>query len=330
MYPYHAASKMIMQMTMNRLKKHLTERDFCRIIMTRDWIELQMMNNDEARELLNLSSIHTEELVFFETSFRELKGFKRIFDDVEFTTFEKISKQKQYLTKKRITEASNVLINEMTAEKAEKTMKKTTKKTTKDRKKSISNELSSKDFMKIEVLNEPDEKKRTISQCKCWDIYSSFLITLMWLKHDEIEIKSDLKCMKVLRKIIQCQIDEKRLKHVCHRHFHTLTEWFELRTKQLNIEKLLFRFLECWEHRSNLNVLKTNKVKSFWFKLQNRSTINKNVGGIYSQVIARFSIESTITNLQRVNIVDEICRSSTWTIWHRNENLIISHLFSWL
>lgn len=69
MYFYHAVLKMIMQMTMIRLKKHLTERDFCQIIMICDWIKLQLMNNNEICELLNLFFICIEKFVFLKRIF---------------------------------------------------------------------------------------------------------------------------------------------------------------------------------------------------------------------------------------------------------------------
>lgn len=142
--------------------------------------------------------------------------------------------------------------------KTKKIMKKSTKNTTK----TILNEFSQKNSMKIDEIIKFNKKKRFVSQCKYRNIYFSFLIRLMWFKHDEIEIKNDLKCMKVLKKIIQFQFEKKRLKHVCHWHFYTLTRRFKFCTKQLNIENFRFRFRECWNHRNNFNVLKTNKIKS--------------------------------------------------------------------
>lgn len=58
--------------------------------------------------------------------------------------------------------------------------------------------------------------------------------------------------------------------------------------------------------------------------------MNDDFHDVYKRRLARFSIEPKSTAERKKMIVKEIVDEETWDEWLKNDNLIVSKIFSWL
>ena len=71
-HSFDKASRMILQVTMDRLRKGQSSRGSTRDIITRDWGNLNAMNEEDANSLLLRPSLDAEELAQFEMNLIKL------------------------------------------------------------------------------------------------------------------------------------------------------------------------------------------------------------------------------------------------------------------
>lgn len=82
-YDFQTATKMVMQITMMRLRKCQIGRGSSKEILNKDWADLRHMKDEEAKNLLTRQPIAPSELDQFQATFMKLENFKRMLDSNE-------------------------------------------------------------------------------------------------------------------------------------------------------------------------------------------------------------------------------------------------------
>lgn len=176
-----------------------------------------------------------------------------------------------------------------------------------------------------EVCDGDNERK-----CRCQGIDVKLLDKLRWSHPGATGTKNEMDCLSILRKMIESHPSETKLEHVCHRHLHAIAGRLGLQVKKLTTSELRNRLQVCWAFRTQLSILKTHPEYALWFRLASRPSVEADKHGVYARRQVRFDLEPMLSPDQKKLIVEEIGGPGAWEQWHKDGNLIVPGLFSWL
>ncbi len=292
---FELTSNLIRKIIMNHLQKTQLDQNSTRSIITKNWRDMQLLNENEIKVLLSQALISNHELVRFKNSSIQL--FKKWAFAVEEINLDiesgKIDDDDVVMNSKN--ENTSML----------------------NFKKDESN-MSSAKFEHINKVNSADDKdkisiiiycKKKHSSCICRDIEFSLLERLRCKNARTSDIKTEIKCIKVLRCIIACKLNEKFLKHICHWHLHALVDHFDLQIKKLNTAELRKHLETCWNNQNDLIAFKMTSEHIFWFQLNAQLQIKDNLHDVYAKWVIRQSIVARSSVIQVKVIVNEIDES---------------------
>ncbi len=313
---FELTSNLIWKIIMNHLQKTQLNQDSTQSIITKNWEDMQLLDENEIKVLLSQASISNHELVRFKNSSIQL--FKRWTFAVKEINLD--------IESDKIND-DDVVMNSKSKNTSMLDFKKD------------ESDMSSAKFEHIDEVNSADDKdeisitihcKKKHSSCICRNIESSLLKRLRCKNARTFDIKTEIECIEMLQCIIACKLNEKFLKHICHWHFHALVDHFNLQIKKLNSAELRKCLETCWNNRNDLIAFKMTSEHIFWFQLSAQSQIKDDLHDVYAKWMIRQSIVFRSSAIQVEVIVNEIDELKTWAKWKTNENLLIQNMFVWL
>ncbi len=314
---FELTSDLIQKIIMNHLQKTQLDRDSIQSIITKNWEDMQLLDENEIKVLLSQASILNHELVRFKNSSIQL--FKRWAFAVEEINLDIESNK---------IDDDDVIMNSKNENTSMLNFEKDESNMNSAKFKHI-DEVDSAEEIDSEISIIIHRKKKHLS-CVCRNIESSLLERLRCKNVKMFDIKTEIECIKMLWRIIACKSNEKSFKHVYHQHFHALVDYFDLQIKILNSAELRKCFEICWNNQNNLIAFKMTSEHIFWFRLSARSQIEDDLHDVYTKWVIRQSIVSRSSVKQVKVIVNEIDESRVWAKWKTNENLLIQDMFIWL